>query len=291
MRPLRGILLAFIAFSSARAQDPRELVRRSIAQDQLDWLRMKDYTWQARSLEHHFDSRGRVQSTKQEAWETLILHGEPHRRMLERDGKPLSPDDQRKEQQKLDRANARLNGETPTEQQRRLEDAEKRRRREFEFLSEIPELFDLRLEGESAIEGRPVWKVCGAPRPGAQPKSHDAKVLLKIRGCMWIDQATYQWARGGGDNRHDLLGRVSGETQSRRQAGLRADRSQSGPVAAQALVHRRERPGRASQAPHGGPGNPVDQVPEVLRGLQDGDERAGRPAALIFGPVGDVQIA
>jgi hypothetical protein len=56
-------------------------------------------------------------------------------------------------------------------------------------------LFDLRLEGESVVEGRLVWKVCGAPRPGAQPKSHDAKVLLKIRGCMWIDQATYQWAR------------------------------------------------------------------------------------------------
>jgi hypothetical protein len=195
MGPLRGILLAFITFSSARAQDPRELVRRSIAQDQLDWVRMKDYTWQARSLEHHLDSRGRVQSTKQEAWETLILQGEPHRRMLERDGKPLSPEEQRKEQHKLDRADARLNGETPAEQQRRLEDAEKRRRREFAFLSEIPELFDLRLEGESMVEGRPVWKVCGAPRPGARPKSHDAKVLLKIRGCMWIDQATYQWAR------------------------------------------------------------------------------------------------
>jgi hypothetical protein len=97
-----------------------------------------------------------VQSTKQEAWETLILHGEPHRRMLERDGKPLSPEEQRKEQQKLDRADARLNGETPAEQQRRLEDAEKRRRREFAFLSEIPELFDLRLESESVIEARKV---------------------------------------------------------------------------------------------------------------------------------------
>ena len=193
------MLLALVALASACAQDPRELVRLSIAQDQLDWVRMKDYTWQASSVEHHFDSHGKVQSTKQEAWETLILHGEPHRRMLERDGRPLNPEEQLKEQQKLDHAGARLNGETPAEQQRRLEDSEKRRRREFAFLSEIPELFDLRLEGESAIEGRKVWKVCGAPRAGAQPKSHDAKVLLKIRGCMWIDQATYQWARVEGE--------------------------------------------------------------------------------------------
>jgi hypothetical protein len=55
MRPLRGILLALIAFASSRAQDPHELVRRSIAQDQLDWVRMKDYTWQARSLENHLE--------------------------------------------------------------------------------------------------------------------------------------------------------------------------------------------------------------------------------------------
>jgi hypothetical protein len=188
-------MLALVGLVSAQPQDPRELVRRSIAQDQLSWVRMKDYTWQARSLEHHFDSRGKVQATKQEAWETLILHGEPHRRMLERDGKLLSPDDQHKEQQKLDRADARLAGETPAEQQRRLAGAEKSRRREFAFLSEIPDLFDLRLEGESTVEGRPVWKVCGAPRVGAQPKSRDAKVLLKVRGCIWIDQATYQWAR------------------------------------------------------------------------------------------------
>ena len=84
----------------AWAQDPRDLVRRSIAQDQLDWVRMKDYTWQAHSTERHFDSHGKVQSSKQETWETLMLDGLPHRRMLERDGKPLTPDEQRSEQKR-----------------------------------------------------------------------------------------------------------------------------------------------------------------------------------------------
>jgi hypothetical protein len=76
-----------------------------------------------------------------------------------------------------------------------MEDAEKRRRREFAFLSEIPDLYDLRFEGESTIDGRPVWIVSGTPRAGAKAKSGDAKVLLKVRGRMWIDQATYQWAK------------------------------------------------------------------------------------------------
>ena len=190
------VLLALCgAAAMAWAQDPRELVRRSIAQDQLDWLRMKDYTWQGTSAERHFDSHGKVASTKQEKWETLILDGEPQRRTFEKDGKPLSPEEARSQQRRLDEASRKLSAETPAEKQRRLDDYEKRRKREFAFLSEIPDLFDLKLEGESTVNGRPVWVVSGAPRPGAQPKSHDAKMLLKGRGRLWIDKATYQWAK------------------------------------------------------------------------------------------------
>jgi hypothetical protein len=79
--------------------------------------------------------------------------------------------------------------------QGRMEEAIKRRRREFAFLSEIPDLLDLRFEGDSIIGGRSVWVVSGTPRPGAKAKSGDAKMLLKVRGRMWIDKATYQWAR------------------------------------------------------------------------------------------------
>src|SRR5690349_3479421 len=101
---LGWFVLPVFAVAAALAQDPREIVRRSIAQDQLDWMRMKDYTWQARSTERHFDSRGNVQSTKKEKWETLIIDGQPHRRMLEKDGSPLSPQELRKEEKKLDEA-------------------------------------------------------------------------------------------------------------------------------------------------------------------------------------------
>src|SRR5580700_3384667 len=108
MRPHRQTLLAFLTAAAAWAQDPRELVRRSIAQDQLDWVRMKDYTWQAHSVEERLDSHGNVESTKRETWETLMLDGQPYRRTLERDGRPLSPEEQRSEQKKLDKETRRL---------------------------------------------------------------------------------------------------------------------------------------------------------------------------------------
>ena len=48
--------------------------------------------------------------------------------------------------------------------QHRLEEVERLRKREFAFRSEIPDLFDLRMEGESTMGGRPVWVISGAPR-------------------------------------------------------------------------------------------------------------------------------
>jgi hypothetical protein len=195
MRLLRYGLAALALVTSVSAQDPYELVRKSISQDQLDWVRMKDYTWQARSTEKRLDPHGKVQSTKREAWETLILNGEPYRRTLERDGKPLSADEQRSEQKKLDRESSKLASETPAQRQKRMDELEKRRRREFEFLSEIPELYNLRMEGETVVDGRRVWIVAGEPKAGAKAKSSDAKMLLKVRGRMWIDKATLQWAK------------------------------------------------------------------------------------------------
>jgi hypothetical protein len=197
MRPL--VVLALLGAAAASAEDPREIVRRSIAQDQFDWMRMKDYTWQAQSVQKKLDSRGNVQSMKREKWETVILDGEPYRRILEKDGKPLSPQDERSQQKMLDDASRKLSSESPAERERRLAEAEKRRKREFAFLSEIPDLFDLKLEGDSIVDGRPVWVVSGQPRPGARARSRDARVLLKIRGRMWIDKATYQWAKVEGE--------------------------------------------------------------------------------------------
>jgi hypothetical protein len=188
--------VALVALAvSAFAQDAREIVRRSIELDQANWLRMADYTWVGRSVERHFDSHNRVTSEHREAWETFILDGQPFRRMLERDGKPLPPDEERKQQQKLDKDTARLEKETPAEKQRRAADYDKARRHDRAFLLEVPDAYDFRLEGNDQVDGHDVWVISGTPKPGYRPKSRDGAALLKIHGKMWIEKAGYQWVR------------------------------------------------------------------------------------------------
>lgn len=194
-------ILALAAFFtvSAFSQDAREIVRRSVELDQTNWVRMADYTWVGRSTERHFDSHSHVTSEHREAWETLILDGQPFERTLERDGKPLPAGERQKQQQKLDKTTARLGSETAEQKKSRAADYEKIRRRERAFLLEIPDAFDLRIEGSDTIDGHDVWVISGEPKPGYRPKSRDGAALLKIRGKMWIDKTGYQWVRLEGE--------------------------------------------------------------------------------------------
>ena len=177
------------------AEDAREIVRKSVDLDQTNWLRVQDYTWTARDVERHFDSGGKVKSTEESSWETVILDGEPYRRMLERNGKPLSAQERAKEQEKLDREAAKLAQQSPEEKQRRLAAYEARRRKERQFLREIPDAYDLRIEGEDRVDGRDVWVISGTPKAGYQAQDHDAKAFQKIHGKLWIDKSNYQWVR------------------------------------------------------------------------------------------------
>jgi hypothetical protein len=193
----RIVLLPAVVFSALGlyAQDAREIVRKSVELDQANWLRMKDYTWVARETERHLNSKGQTKSVDSRAWETLILYGEPHRHIIERDGKPLSPEEQRKQQEKLDKAVQKLERETSEHKQHRMAEYEKERQKDREFLREIPELYDFQLEGDAKVDGHDAWVIAATPKAGYRPKLSDAKPLLKIKGKLWVDKAEYQWVR------------------------------------------------------------------------------------------------
>jgi hypothetical protein len=180
---------------SAGAIDPREVVRKCVDLDQSNWLRMQDYTWAARETTRHFDSNGKIESVDSEAWETLILSGKPYRRTTERNSVALPDDQKRKEQEKLDRAVADLERETPQQREGRLAAYQMERAKEREFLRELPDAFDFRMEGDAKIDGRDMWVISAAPKPGYRAKHGDAKAFGRIEGRIWIDQAEYQWAR------------------------------------------------------------------------------------------------
>jgi hypothetical protein len=192
---MRILAVLFLASRLAQSQDPLEIVRKSVHHDQSNWLKAKDYTYLVRSEMRQRDSHGKITKVDQRTEEVLILFGEPYERLIAKDGKALSDSERRKEQQKLDRLMEKREKEHPEERRKRLAEFDRERRKEREFLQEIPDAYNFRLLGSDAINGRPCWMLEATPRPDFQPKHSRAGMLKKFQGKLWIDKQEYQLVR------------------------------------------------------------------------------------------------
>jgi len=197
MQRLFALLCAAQAFAPlglaqlANVQDPRDIVRRSVQRDYLNFERLKDYTYTQRNEERTFDKQGHLQKTETETYDVLILGGHDYEKLTARNDKPLSEKDARKEQQKMDDEIARRERESALDKAQ----LEKQRRERRKFLDEVPDAFNFQLLGVEQVSGKPAWMISAEPKPGYQPKQRLAKVIEKLRGKIWIDQADYQWVK------------------------------------------------------------------------------------------------
>ncbi len=78
----------------------------------------------------------------------MYVGSRPYRRLVEKDGHPLTPAEEKREQQKLDKLIAGRNRESEADRAKQLAEYEKRRTRQREDLQQIPEAFDFKLLGE-----------------------------------------------------------------------------------------------------------------------------------------------
>ena len=175
---------------AAWAQDAAAIVRRSVERDASNFERIRNYTFVERNETREY-GRSPKPKTEIESYEVLILAGRPYGRLIEKDDKPLSPKDDRKEQQKLDQELAKRQRETPAGKARE----EKKRQEERKFLSELPAAFNLTLAGVEQVSGKPAWVIDAQPRPGYRALNKRARLFSKVRGRIWIDQADYQWVK------------------------------------------------------------------------------------------------
>lgn len=189
MRFALGLALCFAA--AAQSPDPVEIIRKSVDHDLLNFERLKNYTYTERAEDRSFDKNGKLTKTQIETYEIMILGGRAYARLIQRDGKPLSEKDARKEQEKMDREIAKREHESPAEQAK----LEKERQKDRAFLRELPEALDFKLEGEDTVSGKPAWVISAEPKPGYKPKDIRAKIITRMRGKIWIDQAEYQWVK------------------------------------------------------------------------------------------------
>jgi hypothetical protein len=177
------------AIPTADIPSVKEIVRRSVANNQANWKAAPEFSYTERDL---ITKNG--QGTDR-TYRVLMIYGSPYNKTIAIDGEPLSPAAQKREQAQLQRVTEKRNGETPEARRQRIAKYERGRRQDHELMSEMIAAFDFQMGGLEKVDGRECYRVDAYPKPGYVPHSRDTKVLSGMKGTLWIDAQEYQWVR------------------------------------------------------------------------------------------------
>jgi hypothetical protein len=175
-------------------QDAREIVKRCVELDKREIEVARNYTFLQLQEQREFDGSGQLKKTESTTFDVTLLEGSPYRRVIARDGKPLSPKEEAKEQEKLRKSIEDRRRETPEQRSQRIAEWERKQEKQREPLREIPEAFDLKLAGEERIDGLETWMIDATPKAGYKPKSQASSIFPKVRARFWIDKQ-YHWVK------------------------------------------------------------------------------------------------
>ncbi|HPQ16822.1 MAG TPA: hypothetical protein PLP04_16440, partial [Bryobacteraceae bacterium] len=116
---MRVACLLTLCSAVSCAQDAREILVRSLARHNENSKLSRDFTFVERTeIRNLNDQSGK--GGRSRTYEVRLFAGSPYRRLIARDDKPLSPDEDREEQRKLLECIEQRRKETAEERARRI---------------------------------------------------------------------------------------------------------------------------------------------------------------------------
>ena len=197
MNPFRGceptrafvwILIACgIGYAAELPTD--EIIRRSVAASDRNWRAAPNWSYKERDA----DRKGGGNSSKTNR--VLMIEGSQYNRLVARNDQPLSPEEQAAEEKKLREEIRKRKNESPSERSKRVSKYQQERNQDHAMMLEMVSAFSFTPAGEEIVRGRPAYVFEATPKPGYVPKNRDAKVLTGMKGRLWVDKSTFQWAK------------------------------------------------------------------------------------------------
>jgi hypothetical protein len=185
------LIAACCALPLFAADDPKEMVRRALALYAHDDAAERQYTYLQRDDIRMLDGAGKLKKRDLQTYDITLLEGSRYRRLVKRNDLPLPANDEKQQQDNLQRSISDRRKETPEQRRQRLAEWERKRQERMNDLKEVPDAFDFRLVGDDVIDGVPVWVVEGTPHPGYKPKTKSASYFVKMQGRMWLAKSDY----------------------------------------------------------------------------------------------------
>ena len=177
----------------------RELIRKVAENDIENDKKQRDYTYTEREEQQKLDGQGHATSNESNTYEVMMLYGEHVSRRIAHNDKPLSEKEAAKEDEKIQRVIVKRRNETEEQRKKRLDQENKDREEEREFVHEVADAYNFRLAEVATFDGRETYVIDADPRPGFQPHHKDAKYLPKFKFRVWIDKEETQWVKLHGE--------------------------------------------------------------------------------------------
>ena len=195
MRLFAVVLFFCGAFGAWAADDAFEIVRRSLDRHEHNTEIAKDYTYREHSVVTQYDSNHRAKKSESTTHDIVWLYGRPYSRLVEKNDHPLSPGEERKQEQRMSKEMERRRKAAEQGDSRERRDYEKDRAEQRKMVEDILSAYSFSLAGDDVVDGMPVYVIKAEPSPEYKPHDMRTKMLPKLHGRLWIDKADYQWVR------------------------------------------------------------------------------------------------
>jgi len=143
---------------------------------------------QQASLKYEYIEDDDIKSKGIDRSRVIPLAGTPFERLIGKNGKPLSADAEKREEQRFEKIQVQRNNELKGPHDNRV----RKWKEETRFLEEAPEAFDFKLLPDVEVNGRPTYVIEAKPKPGFVPKQDRSKMFEKIEAKAWVDKEDLQ---------------------------------------------------------------------------------------------------
>jgi hypothetical protein len=166
---------------AAKVPDLHEIMQRVIQRAKVEKEAKLDarYAYRQKRTIDKYNGDGQVVEHTVLLFDVLPVEGSLLYRMIEKNGRPLTAEEQRKEAEKETKFRESL-------KKARKEDDD------VELNEELLARYNFTYKGEELVNGRKALALAFVPKAGELPeKRRMDRVLNRLSGTVWIDQATY----------------------------------------------------------------------------------------------------
>jgi hypothetical protein len=191
--PLAALLMVLLQAQPAQSQQPaspplpeiHQLMREVHEHQKLLEKVQENYTYSVAEVIQEIGAQGQVTKTEAHEFEVFYVNSQPIARMVKKDGKPLTEEEQQKETERVTKAVEKAQKPQPDEPK---EDQNISLRR-------ILEVADVRNPRRENFRGRPTIVFDFVGRKNLKAHSLNEDLSKKLQGTVWIDEADRQVAR------------------------------------------------------------------------------------------------